>query len=73
MLELFQFLLVEFYGLIDKIMTSLATFQVLISLSLNDNSVIDSKEFHKLQTLYLQLLHDQLVQTGSQEICLAKS
>ena len=44
--------------LIDKIMSSLATFQVLISLSLNDDSVIDAKEFHKLQTLYLQVMVD---------------
>ena len=34
----------------------MATFEVLISLSLNNNSVIDAKEFHKLQTLYLQLI-----------------
>ena len=32
-------------------MSSLAVFEVLISLSLNDDSVIDAKEFHKLQTL----------------------
>ena len=44
------------YELLDKITSSLATFEVLISLSLNDNSVIDAKEFHKLQTLYLQLM-----------------
>ena len=44
------------YELIDKITSSLATFQVLISLSLNDDSVIDSKEFHKIQTLYLQVI-----------------
>ena len=46
------------YELIDKITSSLATFEVLISLSLNDDSVIDSKEFHKLQTLYLQVMAD---------------
>ena len=40
--------------LTDKIRSSLAAFEVLISLSLNDDSVIDAKEFHKLQTLYLQ-------------------
>ena len=40
----------------DKIMTSLATSETLISLSINDGSVIDVKEFHKLQTLYLQLM-----------------
>ena len=27
-----------------------------MSLSLNDGTVIDAKEFHKLQTLYLQLM-----------------
>ena len=47
--------LLKCYELLDKI-SSLATFEVLISLSLNDNSVIDAKEFHKLQTLYLQLM-----------------
>ena len=36
--------------------SSLVTFEVLISLSLDDGSVIDFKEFHKLQTLYLQLM-----------------
>ena len=44
------------YELLDKITTSLATFEVLISLSIDDGSVIDAKEFHKLQTLYLQLM-----------------
>ena len=44
------------YGLIDKISSSLATFEVLISLSVDDGTVIDAKEFHKLQTLYLQLM-----------------
>ena len=39
-------------------MGSLATFEVLISLSLNDDSVIDAKEFHKLQALYLQVMAD---------------
>ena len=34
----------------------LATFETLISLSIDDDSVIDAKEFHKLQTLYLQLM-----------------
>ena len=36
--------------------TSLATFETLISLSINDGTVIDAKEFNKLQTLYLQLM-----------------
>ena len=35
-------------------MTSLATFETLISLSIDDGFVIDAKKFHKLQTLYLQ-------------------
>ena len=35
---------------------SLATYETLISLSIDDGSVIDAKEFHKLQTLYLQLM-----------------
>ena len=39
-------------------MSSLATFEVLISLSLNDDSVIEAKEFHGLQTLYLQVMAD---------------
>ena len=42
--------------LLDKITSSLATFEVLISLSLDDGTVIDAKEFHKLQTWYLQLM-----------------
>ena len=45
--------LLKCYELLDKITTSLATFETLISLSLD---VIDAKEFHKLQTLYLQLM-----------------
>ena len=48
--------LLRCYELLDKITTSLATFEVLISLSIDDGSVIDAKEFHKLQTLYLQLM-----------------
>ena len=44
------------YELLDKITTSLATFETLISLSIDDCSVINAKEFHKLQTLYLQLM-----------------
>ena len=48
--------LLKCYELLDKITTSLATFETLISLSLDDDSVIDAKEFHKLQTLYLQLM-----------------
>ena len=42
--------------MLDKITSSLATFEVLISLSLDDGTGIDAKEFHKLQTLYLQLM-----------------
>ena len=48
--------LLKCYELLDKITTSLATFETLISLSIDDASVIDAKEFHKLQTLYLQLM-----------------
>ena len=50
--------LLKYCELIVKITSSLATFEVLISLSLNDDSVIDAKEFHKLQTLYLQAMAD---------------
>ena len=48
--------LLKCYELLDKIMTSLATLETLISLSIDDDSVIDAKEFHRLQTLYLQLM-----------------
>ena len=48
--------LLKCYELLDKITTTLATFETLISLSIDDVSVIDAKEFHKLQTLYLQLI-----------------
>ena len=45
--------LLKCYELLDKITASLATFETLISLSIDDDSVIDAKEFLKLQTLYL--------------------
>ena len=48
--------LLKCYELLDKITSSLATFEVLISLSIDDGTVIDAKEFQKLQTLYLQLI-----------------
>ena len=48
--------LLKCYQLLDKITSSLATFETLISLSIDDGTVIDAKEFHKLQTLYLQLM-----------------
>ena len=48
--------LLKCYELLDEITTSLATFETLISLSIDDDSVIDAKEFHKLQILYLQLM-----------------
>ena len=48
--------LLKCYELLDKITSSLATFEVLINLSLDDSTVIHAKEFHKLQTLYLQLM-----------------
>ena len=54
----YQKKLLKCYELLDKITTSLATFETLISLSIDDGSVIDAKEFHKLQTLYLQLMTD---------------
>ena len=48
--------LLKCYELLDKITTSLATFETLISLSIDDGTASDTKEFHKLQTLYLQLM-----------------
>ena len=48
--------LLKCYELLDKITTTLATYETLISISIDDGSVIDAKEFHKLQTLYLQLM-----------------
>ena len=48
--------LLKCYELLHKITSSLATFETLINLSIDDGSVIDAKEFHKLQTLYLQLM-----------------
>ena len=48
--------LLQCYELLDKIASSLATFETLISLSIDDGTFIDTKEFHKLQTLYLQLM-----------------
>ena len=48
--------LLKCYELLDKVTSSLATFETLISLSIDDGTVIDAKEFHKLQTLYLRLM-----------------
>ena len=48
--------LLKCYELLDKITSSLATFEVSISLSLDDGTVIDAKEFHEMETLYLQLM-----------------
>ena len=48
--------LLKCYKLLGKITTSLATSETLISLSIDDDSIIDAKEFHKLQTLYFQLM-----------------
>ena len=48
--------LLKCYELLDKITTHVATLETLISLSLDDGNVIDAKEFHKLQILYLQLM-----------------
>ena len=50
--------LLKYCELTDKITSSLATFEVSISLSLNYNSIIDAKEFNKLQSLYLQVMVD---------------
>ena len=48
--------LLKCYELLDRITSSLATYETSKSLSIDDRSVIDAKEFHKLQTLYLQLM-----------------
>ena len=48
--------LLKCYELLDKITTSLVTFETLISLNIDNDSVIDVKEFHKLQTFFLQLM-----------------
>ena len=48
--------LLRCYELLDKITSSVVTFETLISLSIDDGTVINAKEFHKLQTLYLQLM-----------------
>ena len=48
--------LLKCYELLDKITSSLATYETLISISIDDGTIIDAKEFHKLQTLYLQLM-----------------
>ena len=48
--------LLKCYELLDKINSLLATFETIISLSTDNGSVINAKEFHKLQTLYLQLM-----------------
>ena len=48
--------LLKCYELLDKITSYLATYETLISLSIDDGSVIDAKEFHRLQMLYLQLM-----------------
>ena len=48
--------LLKCYELLDKIISSLTIFEILINLTQNDCSFIDAGEFHKLQTLYLQLM-----------------
>ena len=48
----------NYCDLLDKITSSLSTFDVLISQSLNDGTLIDANEFSKLQSLYLQVLQD---------------
>ena len=49
--------ILQCYELLDKITSSLATFEVLISLSIDDGTVIYAKEFHKLQTYLLLMAH----------------
>ena len=49
----------EFWNFLQKVYGYYfhdCTFEVLISLSPDDGTVIDAKDFHKLQTLYLQLM-----------------
>ena len=48
--------LLKCYELLDKITSSLANLEVLISLSIDNGTVFDAKEFHKFQTLHLQLM-----------------
>ena len=48
--------LLKCYKLLDKITSSLATFETLISLNIDDGTVTNAKELYKLQTLYLQLM-----------------
>ena len=48
--------LLKCYELLDRITSSLATYETSKRISIDDCSVIDAKEFHKLQTLYLQLM-----------------
>ena len=48
--------LLKCYELLDQNNDLFSSFETLISLSIDDDSVIDTKEFHKLQTLYLQLM-----------------
>ena len=50
--------LLKCYELLDKITSAIATFDVLISQSLNDGTVIDANEFLKLQAIYLQVIQD---------------
>ena len=48
--------LLKCYELLERITSSLATYETSKSLSIDDRSVIDAKEFHKLQMLYLHLM-----------------
>ena len=50
--------LLKCYELLDKITSAIATFDVLISQSLNNGTVIDANEFSKLQAIYLQVIQD---------------
>ena len=54
--NMFKKKLLNCYELLDKKTSSLATFETLIRLNIDDGTVIDAKEFHKLEKLYLQLM-----------------
>ena len=56
--------LLKCYELLDKIMASLATFETLISLSLDDGTVIDAKEFQVQKETYKYALN--IVDVASQ-------
>ena len=60
--------LLKCYELLELITSSLATFEVLISLSIDDGTVIDAKEFHKLQMLMAHVRNiDQKMKVQTEE------